>query len=152
MNFVTKADLPPYVNLYKYHMKINILLSFLLVLVLLIIVIIIIIIITTIISVITITFNRLLNAVDKEDEGCFLWIADHQSPESQKGMKVKNFKSIYCIHNGNIAFLNMIQINLNIIYLCSLSLSATEVQHYAGNGTDFISVIKSGCTTVCVDI
>ena len=152
MNFVTKADLPPYVNLYKYHMKINILLSFLLVLVLLIIVIIIIIIITTIISVITITFNRLLNAVDKEDEGCFLWIADHQSPESQKGMKVKNFKSIYCIHNGNIAFLNMIQINLNIIYLCSLSLSATEVQHHAGNGTDFISVFKSGCTTVCGDI
>ena len=95
MNFVTKADLPPYVNLYKYHIKINLLLSFLLVLVLLIIiVIIIIIIITTIISVITITFNRLLNAVDKEDEGCFLWIADHQSPESQKGTKVKNFNRL----------------------------------------------------------
>ena len=98
MNLVTKADLPPYVNLYKYHMKINLLLSFLLLLLLLliiiiiIIVIIIIIIITTIISVVTITFNRLLNAVDKEDEGCFLWIADHQSPESQKGTKVKNFK------------------------------------------------------------
>ena len=151
MNFVTKADLPPYVNLYKYHMKINLLLSFLLIIIN-IIVIIIIIIITTIISVITITFNRLLTAVDKEEEGCFLWIADHQSPESQKGMKVKNFKSIYCIHNGNIAFLNMIQINLNIIYLCSLSLSATEVQHHAGNGTDFISVFKSGCTTVCGDI
>ena len=118
----------------------------------LLLVILIIIIITTIISVITITFIRLLNAVDEGDEGCFLWIADHQSPESQKGMKVKNFKSIYCIHNGNIAFLNMIQINLNIIYLCSLSLSATEVQHYARNSTDFISVIKSGCTTVCVDI
>ena len=95
MNLVTKADLPPYVNLYKYHMKINLLLSFLFLLLLLliiIIVIIIIIIITTIISVVTITFNRLLNAVDKEDEGCFLWIADHQSPESQKGTKVKNFK------------------------------------------------------------
>ena len=98
MNLVTKADLPPYVNLYKYHMKINLLLSFLLLLLLLliiiiiIIVIIIIIIITTIISVVTITFNRLLNAVDKEDEGCFLWIADHQSPESQKGTEVKNFK------------------------------------------------------------
>ncbi|KAM7442622.1 hypothetical protein ABFA07_008477 [Porites harrisoni] len=26
----------------------------------------------------------LLNAVDEGDEGCFLWIADHQSPESQK--------------------------------------------------------------------
>ena len=128
-------------------MKINLLLSFLLLLfllnllLLLLLVILIIIIITTIISVITITFIRLLNAVDEGDEGCFLWIADHQSPESQKG-----------IHNGNIAFLNMIQINLNIIYLSSLSLSATEVQHYAGNGTDFISVIKSGCTTVCVDI
>ena len=79
-------------------MKINLLLSFLLLLliiiiiIVIIIVIIIIIIITTIISVITITFNRLLNAVDKKDEGCFLWIADHQSPESQKGMKVKNFK------------------------------------------------------------
>ena len=99
MNLVTKADLPPYVNLYKYYMKINLLLSFLLLLLLLlliiiiiIIVIIIIIIITTIISVVTITFNRLLNAVDKEDEGCFLWIADHQSPESQKGTEVKNFK------------------------------------------------------------
>ena len=139
-------------------MKINLLLSFLLLLfllnllLLLLLVILIIIIITTIISVITITFIRLLNAIDEEDEGCFLWIADHQSPESQKGMKVKNFKSIYCIHNGNIAFLNMIQINLNIIYLCSLSLSATEVQHHAGNGTDFISVFKSGCTTVCGDI
>ena len=148
----------PYVNLYKYRMKINLLLSFLLLLfllnllLLLLLVILIIIIITTIISVITITFIRLLNAVDEGDEGCFLWIADHQSPESQKGMKVKNFKSIYCIHNGNIAFLNMIQINLNIIYLCSLSLSATEVQHHAGNGTDFISVFKSGCTTVCGDI
>ena len=95
MNLVTKADLPPYVNLYKYHMKINLLLSFLfllLLLLLIIIVIIIIIIITTIISVVTITFNRLLNAVDKEDEGCFLWITDHQSPESQKGTEVKNFK------------------------------------------------------------
>ena len=102
MNFVTKADLPPYVNLYKYHMKINLLLSFLLIIIN-IIVIIIIIIITTIISVITITFNRLLNAVDKEDEGCFLWIADHQSPESQKGTKMKNFKfdltqTVYLLH------------------------------------------------------
>ena len=69
-------------------MKINLLLSFLLIIILIIIIII----ITTIISVITITFKRLLNAVDKEDEGCFLWIADHQSPESQKGTKVKNFK------------------------------------------------------------
>ena len=73
-------------------MKINLLLSFRLLLLIIIIVILIISIITTIISVITITFNRLLNAVDKKDEGCFLWIADHQSPESQKGMKVKNFK------------------------------------------------------------
>ena len=81
-------------------MKINLLLSFRL---LLLIVILIINIITTIINVITITFNRLLNAVDKEDEGCFLWIADHQSPESQKGMKVKNFKfdltqAVYLLH------------------------------------------------------
>ena len=105
MNFVTKADLPPYVSLYKYHMKINLLLSFLLLLliIIIIIIVIIIIIITTIISVITITFNRLLNAVDKEDEGCFLWIADHQSPESQKGTKVKNFKfdltqTVYLLH------------------------------------------------------
>ena len=102
MNFVTKADLPPYVNLYKYHMKINLLLSFLLIIIN-IIVIIIIIIITTIISVITITFNRLLTAVDKEEEGCFLWIADHQSPESQKGTKVKNFKWQHCFfeHDTN---------------------------------------------------
>ena len=83
-------------------MKINLLLSFLLIIIN-IIVIIIIIIITTIISVITITFNRLLTAVDKEEEGCFLWIADHQSPESQKGTKVKNFKfdltqTVYLLH------------------------------------------------------
>ena len=100
----------PYVNLYKYHMKINLLLSFLLLLfllnlllLLLLLVILIIIIITTIISVITITFIRLLNAVDEGDEGCFLWIADHQSPESQKGTKVKNFKfyltqTVYLLH------------------------------------------------------
>ena len=84
-------------------MKMNLLLSFLLIIII-IIVILIIIIITTIISVITITFNRLLNAVDKEDEGCFLWIADHQSPESQKGMKVKKFKfdltqAVYLLHS-----------------------------------------------------
>ena len=90
-------------------MKINLLLSFLLLLfllnplLLLLLVILIIIIITTIISVITITFIRLLNAVDEEDEGCFLWIADHQSPESQKGTKVKNFKfdltqTVYLLH------------------------------------------------------
>ena len=88
-------------------MKINLLLSFLLLLfllnLLLLLVILIIIIITTIISVITITFIRLLNAVDKEDEGCFLWIADHQSPESQKGTKMKNFKfdltqTVYLLH------------------------------------------------------
>ena len=140
-------------------MKINLLLLFLLLLLLIIIiVIIIIIIITTIISVITVTFNRLLNAVDKEDEGCFLWIADHQSPESQKRMKVENFKfdlmeTVYLLHTQwQHCFFEHDTNKLNIIYLCSLSLSATEVQHHAGNGNDFMSVFKSGCTTVCGDI
>jgi len=79
-------------------MKINLLLSFFLLLNLIIIITLI-----TIINIITITFNRLLNAIDKGDEGCFLWIADHQSPESQKGMKVKDFKfdlmqTLYLLH------------------------------------------------------